>query len=59
MKTYGEVDLWIHVSLTSSLVGGDLSALRPCHFTPLEKLRGPQSLSGRHGEVKILDPIET
>jgi hypothetical protein len=28
MKTYGGVDVWVHVFLTSALVGGELSASR-------------------------------
>jgi hypothetical protein len=43
------------------------SASRPCHFTPGKKprypfyrrLRGPQSRSGRYGEVKIFYPTGT
>jgi hypothetical protein len=33
MKTYGEVDVQIHVFLTSELVGGEWSALRSGRFT--------------------------
>jgi hypothetical protein len=34
MKTYGGVDVQIHVSLTSALAGGEWSASRPGRFTP-------------------------
>jgi hypothetical protein len=34
MKTYGEVDVQIHVLLISVLVGGEWSASRRGHFTP-------------------------
>jgi hypothetical protein len=34
MKTYGEVDVYIHIFLTSALVGGEWSASRPCRFIP-------------------------
>jgi hypothetical protein len=34
MKTYGGVDVWIHIFLTSALVGCEWSASRPCPFTP-------------------------
>jgi hypothetical protein len=34
MKTYGGVDVEIHVFLTSALVGGEWSASRPGRFTP-------------------------
>jgi hypothetical protein len=33
MKAYGGVDVQIHVFLTSALVGGEWSALRPGRFT--------------------------
>jgi hypothetical protein len=34
MKAYGGVDVYTHVFLTSTLVGGEWSASRPCRFTP-------------------------
>jgi hypothetical protein len=34
MKMYGGVDVLIHIFLTSTLVGGKWSALRPGRFTP-------------------------
>jgi hypothetical protein len=34
MKVYGGVDIYIHIFLTSALVGGEWSASRPSHFTP-------------------------
>jgi hypothetical protein len=37
MKTHGEVDVQIHIFLTSALVGGERSASRPGRFTPREK----------------------
>jgi hypothetical protein len=37
MKTYGGVDVQIRVLLTSALVGGEWSALRPSRFAPLER----------------------
>jgi hypothetical protein len=52
MKTYEEVDVQIHVFLTSALVGGEWSASLPVHFTlrgkslrcPLDRsLGGPQN----------------
>jgi hypothetical protein len=33
MKVYGEVDVYIHIFLTSALAGGELSASRPGRFT--------------------------
>jgi hypothetical protein len=61
MKTYGGVDVLIHIFLTSALVGGEWSASRPCRFTPgksprypfYRRLGGPQSRSRRYGEVKM------
>jgi hypothetical protein len=40
MKAYGGVDVLIHVFLTSALVGGEWSALRPGRFTPGKELPG-------------------
>jgi hypothetical protein len=67
MKTYGRVDAYIHVFLTSALVGGVWSASRPGRFTSGERapyilwigsldrrLGGPQYRSGRRGEEKNL-----
>jgi hypothetical protein len=62
MKTYGEVDVYIHIDLISALVGGEWSASFPGRFTPGGKcprylldrrLGGPQSRSGRGGEETI------
>jgi hypothetical protein len=67
MKMYGGVDVYIHIFLTSSLVGGEWSASCLGHCTPGKsswypldrRLGGPQSRSGRHGKEKILDPTRT
>jgi hypothetical protein len=40
MKASGRVDLWIHVFLSSALVGGEWSASRPCHLIPGERAPG-------------------
>jgi hypothetical protein len=61
MKAYGEVDVQIHIFLTSALVGGEESASRhrPLQY-PLDKRLGrPQNQSERHGEEKILAPTGT
>jgi hypothetical protein len=37
MKAYGGADVYIHILLTSALVGGEWSTSRPGRFTPREK----------------------
>jgi hypothetical protein len=37
MKAYGGVDIEIHVSLTSALVGSEWSASHPGRFNPVER----------------------
>jgi hypothetical protein len=67
MKAYGGVDVYIHIFLTSALVGdsGQLHApaALPLGKSPLYlldwRLGWPQSRSGRDGEEKILDPTGT
>jgi hypothetical protein len=68
MKVYGGVDVKSHVFLTPALVGGEWSASLLCRFYPrgkspryplAKRLSGPQSRSGRYGEVKILDSTGT
>jgi hypothetical protein len=41
MKTYGGADVQTHIFLTLALVGGEWSASRPSHFTPLERAPVP------------------
>jgi hypothetical protein len=60
MKTYGGVDVEIHIFLASALVGCEWTASRSCRFTPRKqhryplsrRLDGPQSRSERCGEEK-------
>jgi hypothetical protein len=68
MKTYVEVDVYIHVFLTSVLVKGEWSASCPGRFNPRRKspcypldrrLIGPQNRSGRRGEEKNIAPTGT
>jgi hypothetical protein len=48
MKAYGRVDIYIyiHIFLTSALVGGKWSASRPGCFTPAERAPGTHWLGG-------------
>jgi hypothetical protein len=46
MKAYGGVDVQAHVLLTSALVGGEWSALRPGRFTPGERAPGTHWIGG-------------
>jgi hypothetical protein len=40
MKVYGEVDVLIHIFLTSAPVWGEWSDSRPSRFTPEERVPG-------------------
>jgi hypothetical protein len=40
------VDVYIHIVLTSALVGGEWSASRPCRFTPGERAPGTHWIGG-------------
>jgi hypothetical protein len=46
MKVCGGVDVYIHIFLTSALGGGELSASRPCGFTPGEEAPGTHWIGG-------------
>jgi hypothetical protein len=46
MKAYGGVDLYIHVFLTSELVGDELSASRPGRLTPGGKIPDTHWMGG-------------
>jgi hypothetical protein len=71
MKTCAGVDVQTYDALTSALVAGVWPASRPlalppppplekCFWYPLDtRFGGPQSQSGQHGEVKILDSTGT
>jgi hypothetical protein len=62
MKTYGGVDVYIHIFLTSALVGGEWSALPAGKEPPVHtgmRLDGPQNRSQRLGEEKNLAPTGT
>jgi hypothetical protein len=58
MKVYAGVDVYIQMFLTSTLFGGEWSASRSCHFTPVERAPGTHWIGGwldpESGEEKIL-----
>jgi hypothetical protein len=58
MKTYWGVDVWIHVFLTSALVGGEWSASSPCCITPGERAPGTHLKGGWVGPRAGLDNVE-
>jgi hypothetical protein len=59
MKAYGGVDVYIHISLTSVLVGTEWSASRPGRFTPGERAPGTHWIGGWVGPTVGLDDMET
>jgi hypothetical protein len=58
MKTYGGVDVEIHVFLTSVLDGGEWSALRPGRFTSEERAPGTHWIGGWVGPRTGLGDVE-
>jgi hypothetical protein len=58
MKTYGEVDVYVHIFLTSALVEGGWSDSRPCRFTPREGSHGTLWIGGWVGPRAGLDDKE-
>jgi hypothetical protein len=60
MKVYGGVDIYIyiHIFLTSALVGGKWSASRPCRFTPGERAPGTHLIGGWVDPRAGLDDVE-
>jgi hypothetical protein len=58
MKTYGGVDVYMHVFLTSALVGGEWSASRPGRFTSGERAPGTHWIGGWVGPRAGLDEVE-
>jgi hypothetical protein len=49
MKTYGGVDIQIHVLLSCALVGGEWTISRPSHFTPGESATVTHCVGGGPG----------
>jgi hypothetical protein len=58
MKEYGEVDVWIHIFLTSAVVGGEWSASRRGRFSPGERAPGTHWIVGWVVPRTGLDDIE-
>jgi hypothetical protein len=60
MKTYGGVDIYIHVYLTLALIGGEWSASRPDSCTPGERVPVIHWIGGWVGPIYfICDEGET
>jgi hypothetical protein len=57
MKTYGGVDVYIHIFLTSALVGGEWSASRPDRFIPGERAPDTHWIGGWMGPRAGLDAV--
>jgi hypothetical protein len=58
MKAYWGVEVWIHIFLTSALVGGEWSASRRGRFTPKERAPGTHWRGGWVGPRAGLDDVE-
>jgi hypothetical protein len=58
MKAYGEVDVQIHIFLTSALVGGEWWASRSGRSTRGEKAHGTHWIGGWVGPRAGLDNVE-
>jgi hypothetical protein len=58
MKVYGGVEVLRHIFLTSALAGGEWSASRPCHFTPVERVPGAHWIRGWVDPRAGLDDLE-
>jgi hypothetical protein len=58
MKAYGGVDVYIHILLTSTLVGGEWSASRPGRFTHGETAPVNNWIGGWVGPRTGLDDVE-
>jgi len=58
MKTYGEVDIQLHVFLTSAQDGGERSASCPGCYTTGRKDPGSFWIGGWVGPIVSLDAVE-
>jgi len=51
------VEVQLHAFFTSALVGGELSASRPGHFTPKERAPGTHWIGGLMGPRTVLGAV--
>jgi hypothetical protein len=58
MKAYGGVNVYIHIFLTSALVGGEWSASCSGRFAPGERAPDPQWIGGWVCPKAGLDDVE-
>jgi hypothetical protein len=58
MKTYGRVDVWLQVFLTSALFGGKWSAGRPRRLTPGVGALGTHWIGDWMGPSAGLDDVK-
>jgi hypothetical protein len=58
MKTYGGANVYVHIFLTSAMVGGEWSASRPGRFTPGERAPGIYWIGDWMGPRFGLDNVE-
>jgi hypothetical protein len=58
MKAYVRVDVYIHILLTSALVGGEWSTSRPGRFTPGERAPGTHWIGGWVDLIAGLNDLE-
>jgi hypothetical protein len=58
MKTYGGVDVWIHVFLTSAVIGDEWSASHPDRFVPGERVPGTNRIGGWVDPRTGMDDVE-
>jgi hypothetical protein len=58
MKAYGEVDMLIHIFLTSALALGEWLASRLCRFTPGERSLRTHCIGGWVDAKAGLDDVE-
>jgi hypothetical protein len=58
IKTYGGLDIYIHIFLTTALAGGEWPASHPGRFTPGERAHGTHWIGGWVALRAGLDDVE-